>query len=603
MTQRCRPGAGRQDRDARRRRTGRAGPRRSRSRADGSSRLGRPATSRRLPARGHARLDSGRRRGRDPRADRRPPAPGRRGARAVAGGAGGLPVRSRSSIGRVRRRGAARATDGWIEGGGWDPDALGRWPTADDLERAAPGRRVALWAHDHHALLASHAALAEADVGERAADPPGGVIRRDADGSPDRRPPRVREPASSPRSCRRRPCRRWPRPLRPLGRELLALGVVAVHDPGSLATRDGLGGPLEAYRDLAAAGELGLRVHASIRAEQLEAAGEAGLRSGRPLGPDPLGRLRLGWLKTFADGSLGSRTAALLRTDGARRRASRRRPTTGSACGSPTPDAAARAQAARAAALGHRDPDPRHRRRRGPGRARRAGADGRGDRPDAAGSSTRSSSRTTTSPRFAALGIAASVQPVHLRSDVDKARRAVGRDRAERRRVPARRARPRAAPSIAFGTDAPVEPIDPWPGIACAVTRVGAVVAARDAAARARPGDLAVAGDPGRVRRPGDHRRRARPRAPRRRPPGGRRRAARRRRSRSRSRSAERCGTRGRGWCWSTARSSPAADRRRSRPRASSFARASANSPLRIRDVRRERVDRLGQDVDLSRAP
>ena len=33
------------------------------------------------------------------------------------------------------------------------------------------------------------------------------------------------------------------------------------------------------------------------------------------------------------------------------------------------------------------------------------------------------------------------------------------------------RALARSGAVIAFGTDAPVEPIDPWPGIACAVTR------------------------------------------------------------------------------------------------------------------------------------
>jgi predicted amidohydrolase YtcJ len=71
--------------------------------------------------------------------------------------------------------------------------------------------------------------------------------------------------------------------------------------------------------------------------------------------------------------------------------------------------------------------------------------------------------------RFAALGVAASVQPVHLRSDADKARRLWGR-RADDRAFPLA-ALDRAGAVIAFGTDAPVEPIDPWPGIACAVTR------------------------------------------------------------------------------------------------------------------------------------
>lgn len=93
--------------------------------------------------------------------------------------------------------------------------------------------------------------------------------------------------------------------LVPMIRELVGLGVVAVHDPRGLSERRDLDGPLAAYRGLAAAGTLVMRVHACVRPEQLEAAGTAGLRSGSPLGPDPLDRLRLGWLKTFADGSLG----------------------------------------------------------------------------------------------------------------------------------------------------------------------------------------------------------------------------------------------------------------------------------------------------------
>jgi len=49
--------------------------------------------------------------------------------------------------------------EAWLEGHGWDADRWGRWPTAADLENVAPGRRCALWAHDHHALLVSRAAL------------------------------------------------------------------------------------------------------------------------------------------------------------------------------------------------------------------------------------------------------------------------------------------------------------------------------------------------------------------------------------------------------------------------------------------------------------
>src|SRR6187401_1264309 len=80
---------------------------------------------------------------------------------------------------------AAHDPDAWVEGHGWDSDRWGRWPTAADLESVAPGRRCIFWAHDHHALLASRAALATAGIDASTADPPGGVVRRDADGEPE----------------------------------------------------------------------------------------------------------------------------------------------------------------------------------------------------------------------------------------------------------------------------------------------------------------------------------------------------------------------------------------------------------------------------------
>jgi hypothetical protein len=72
-------------------------------------------------------------------------------------------------------------------------------------------------------------------------------------------------------------------------------------------------------------------------------------------------------------------------------------------------------------------------------------------------------------PRFAALGVAASMQPVHVRSDEAKARRLWGA-RADRSAY-ACGTLDRTGALVAFGTDAPVEPEDPWPGLACAVTR------------------------------------------------------------------------------------------------------------------------------------
>jgi hypothetical protein len=75
----------------------------------------------------------------------------------------------------------------------------------------------------------------------------------------------------------------------------------------------------------------------------------------------------------------------------------------------------------------------------------------------------------TDRERFARGGIAASVQPIHLRADAAAARRLWGA-RAEANGYTWRTIADTGA-VLPFGTDAPVEPIDPWPGLAMAVTR------------------------------------------------------------------------------------------------------------------------------------
>jgi predicted amidohydrolase YtcJ len=71
--------------------------------------------------------------------------------------------------------------------------------------------------------------------------------------------------------------------------------------------------------------------------------------------------------------------------------------------------------------------------------------------------------------RFAAAGIAASVQPVHLGSDAAQARKLWG-DRAESTAYTWKSIADTGA-VMPFGTDAPVESYDPWPGLALAVRR------------------------------------------------------------------------------------------------------------------------------------
>jgi predicted amidohydrolase YtcJ len=368
----------------------------------------------------------------------------------------------------LRRIGAAHAAadpDGWLEGHGWDADRWGGWPSASALETVAPGRRGAFWAHDHHALLVSRAALTAADIDRDTPDPPGGVIGRDPAGELDGMlfeaaagrvisliPPMSTEDLEA--------------AIAAVAHELVSVGVVAAHDPGGMTPDPDLGWSFPAYARLSERGRLPVRVLASIRADGLATALAGGLRSGDVLGADPAGRARIGWQKTFADGSLGSRTAALL------------------ADIEPEPDRPLTEDLRRGVWVTRSDALR--------DQVDRAAAGGIATQIHAIGDAAVRAALDALTPtarglpfmpkvehvqlidptdvgRFAAAGIVASVQPAHLGTDALQARRLWG-DRAERNGYLWGSIAATGA-VLAFGTDAPVEPFDPWPGIALAVRR------------------------------------------------------------------------------------------------------------------------------------
>jgi hypothetical protein len=345
---------------------------------------------------------------------------------------------------------------GWLVGFGWDQRRWGVYPSADDLEVVAPGRLVSIHSFDHHAILASHAALATASIDASTADPAGGVIRRRSDGSPDgvlleNASGLVVDQIPKPEAEDIR------RALITLGRRLLEVGVVGAHEPGSLAA-DPSNRILDLYADMVGAGELPFRLRAGVQDDGLDDAIERGLRSGAAIGGSDPAWLSMGWLKLFADGTLGSRTAALLEPlEG------------GGGTGIfTTPPEALASLAARAAAAGittqiHAIGDA----------AVRAALDALAPAAGAATYMPRLEHIQLCHPddrrRFAELGVAASVQPIHLREDAATARRDWGA-RAESGGY-AWKSLLDAGAVVAFGTDAPVVPIDPWAGIALAVLR------------------------------------------------------------------------------------------------------------------------------------
>jgi hypothetical protein len=355
--------------------------------------------------------------------------------------------------------------DGWLLGHGWSLEALGEHPDASWLDEAAPGRPVALWAHDHHSRWLSARAVQMAGLAA-VADPPAGRIERDAEGRPtgllyEAAAGLVDAVLSAPAASDVD----WA--LGAYARTLAELGITSVHDPGDMAPDPGLRGGPTLYRELARGGRLPLRITASVREDALDRAIELGFASGRPVEGDEAGRYHDGWLKLFADGSLGSRTASMLQAYEADD------PAGPPPCGPLGLEARSRERltelAARAAAAGiasqiHAIGDA----------AVRAVLDALAGVPGVGGARHRVEHAQLIHPddvgRFSRLGVAASVQPSHLLSDAVAVRRAWG-PRSEH-------AFPLAdlewaGATLAFGSDAPVEPPDPWRGIAAAVARRG----------------------------------------------------------------------------------------------------------------------------------
>jgi predicted amidohydrolase YtcJ len=345
---------------------------------------------------------------------------------------------------------------GWILGSGWDQRRWGAWPHADMLERVAPGRHVALRSFDLHALWASPAALAAAGIDAETPDPPGGIYRRDAEGKPDgitfEKASEVvlqHAPPPTPEMLRRA--------IRSIGRSCLELGVVGAHELGTLFP-DTSNEALDVYASLADTGELPIRVHAGVRADGLENAVQRRLRSGSRIGEADPTWLAFGWLKLFADGTLGSRTAALLEP---------RHGTTERGLFTNPPDVLEeRTKTAAGAGIAttiHTIGDA----------AVRLGLDVLGPTAGSAPFMPRLEHVQLCHPddrgRFGRLGVAASIQPIHLREDAPGARRDWG-DRAESAGYPWRSLLDAGA-TLAFGQDAPLEPLDPWPGIALSVLR------------------------------------------------------------------------------------------------------------------------------------
>ncbi|RIQ23298.1 amidohydrolase [Jiangella rhizosphaerae] len=215
----------------------------------------------------------------------------------------------------VRRAAAAVPGDGWVDLAGYDQRPLGAHLTRDDLEAAAPGRRLYIRHTSGHACLVSDAVLATVTDDELAAGGPGVV--RDATGRPTGL---LEEGAMAIARARRLPYSldEIVTAVETAGRECLSQGITMVAEAGIVTDLAG-SSPVElaAYQVAREQGRLPVRVQAMVPAAMLRPSGAApgdgiaraidlGLRTG--LGDD---MLSIGALKLWLDGGMMARTAAL----------------------------------------------------------------------------------------------------------------------------------------------------------------------------------------------------------------------------------------------------------------------------------------------------
>lgn len=349
---------------------------------------------------------------------------------------------------RVEAAAAAAPGHGWLLGHGWNLHHLDRSPRREDLDRVAPDRPVVLESNDIHSAWLNSEALRRCGITRDTPDPSGGEIARDPQtGEPTglllefeaKKLAYAHVPPSSDQEVLDA--------LHEAQQEAHRLGITGVHSVEPTGLRD--------FESLRQRGQLRLRVLQHIQLDQLDAAIQVGLRSG--FGGE---WIRIGGVKMFLDGALGSRTAWM------------REPYTGTAqergiqtlASDDFRDAVRRAANAGIAATIHAIGDA----------AVELAVRVLGEEvPRPAALPHRIEHLQLCPPELwdavGRAGIVASMQATHLLTDIPAAERHWGHERS--RGAYAFAPLLRSGATLALGSDVPVETIDPRPGLFAAVCR------------------------------------------------------------------------------------------------------------------------------------
>ncbi len=200
---------------------------------------------------------------------------------------------------RIRDFAAKLPKGRWILNGNWDHE---NWtppnlPTRNLIDEVTKDNPVFINRLDGHMCLANSLALKLAGVTRETQDPPGGTIVRDANGEPTGV---LKDAAMSYVN------KVIPNPSEEVIAEAIRAALAYAAENGVTSVQDMSASPelFATYQKLFANGELTLRIYGHQPLAEWGRLARAGIRAG--FGND---KLKIGGLKGFADGSLGSTTA------------------------------------------------------------------------------------------------------------------------------------------------------------------------------------------------------------------------------------------------------------------------------------------------------
>lgn len=349
---------------------------------------------------------------------------------------------------RIALRVKAAKPGEWIIGRGWDHTIwdVKETPARGDIDEVT-GRLPAIFTRvDGHIAIANSAALSAARVSDETRDPQGGKIDRDREGTPTGI---LRETAMGLVG------EKIPPPSAEQRRRAAELALQEAARWGLTSAQDNSGWEdFLVYESLQKEGKLTLRITAWLPFD----ATLDKLQQGRAHHPATDLLLHTGMLKGFMDGSLGSRTAALLAPYADDHANSGIPRYTQEQLDTMTAERAAAGFQIGFHAIGDRGTDMALHALEKAGRP--------GQRPRIEHAQVIAPAQFA---RFQRLGVIASMQANHLLTDMNWAESRIGPERAKTS-YPWKQFLKSGVP-LAFGTDFPVEPITPFRGLYAAVTR------------------------------------------------------------------------------------------------------------------------------------